>query len=126
MSFNKLTILLRILMSTSPSNIVSIVVIILVFVIADAFKAPPKKINSGDSPKSQGFGVSKDVVKQELSKLPSSYAQSGEINKILHRGDKEKIIQTIPDSVKQELSQLQKEQKDLSKQVSDLKSEKKI
>lgn len=105
--------------------IVAIVAIILVFVIADAFKAPPKSTHSSYAPKNQGFGVNKGVVNRELSKLPSSYSQSGEINRILHRGDKEKIVQTLPDSVKKELSQLQQEQSDLSKQLSDLKAKKK-
>ena len=104
------------------SVIIVIVIIVLVFVIIDAFRSPQQAQRSMNAPKNQGVGVQPDVVKRELSRLPSSYADAKDIDKLLNRGRKDA---SIPEKVQQEINRLKQEQDALIRQVDDLKSKKK-
>jgi type IV secretion system protein TrbI len=101
--------------------IIAVVIVILVFVIIDAFQAPKKVQHSVNAPKNQGVGVQPDVVKKELSGLPSSYTDVKDIDRLLNRGHKGEISK----KVQQEIDRLRQEQDALMRQVDNLKSKKK-
>lgn len=101
-----------------------LLLLVVILIMVSALSESSGDSNSSSVPDShiQSHASAIKSNKQGVDSLPSGYQDSAEIDKLLNRNQKPKVIDKIPSSVENELNALRQQQQSLESQLASLRS----